>query len=134
MLEAHQLQQCLQKMQLMQIRLEKGKNVYRLASEVELAAYRIVQEALNNAIQHAQAKHIVVRVQCEAKELILAVTDDGSGFTLPQRPDLLTQAGHFGLMGMQERAILLGGTLQVHTASGQGTKIVARLPAQPNSE
>jgi len=115
------------------LRLEKGNTVHRCAPEVELAAYRIAQESLNNAIQHAQAQNIVVRVRCDREELALFITDDGVGFTLPPGPDLLTQAGHFGLVGMQERATRLGGTLQVHTAPGEGTQVTVRLPGQPTA-
>jgi len=111
------------------VRLEKESTVHRCAPEVELAAYRVAQEALNNALQHAQAQNIVVRVRCDREGLALSITDDGVGFTLPPRPDLLTQAGHFGLVGMQERATRLGGTLQVRTAPGKGTRITVCLPA-----
>jgi signal transduction histidine kinase len=109
-------------------RLEKGDTVHRCAPEVELAAYRIAQEALNNAVQHAQAQNIVVRVRCDLEKLTLSVADDGVGFTLPHRPDFLTQAGHFGLVGMQERAARLGGTLQIRTAPGEGAQVTVQLP------
>jgi len=116
------------------IRLEKGDQVCRLSPEAELAAYRITQEALNNALQHADARNIVVRVYCDAEGLTLSVSDDGIGFTLPQQPDLLTQAGHFGLVGMRERVTRLGGSLQVRTAPGEGSQVTIHLPGQPSSE
>jgi len=109
----------------------EGDTAHRLAPEVELAAYRIAQEALNNALQHAQAQNIVVRVRCDWEELALSITDDGVGFTLPPRPDLLTQAGHFGLVGMQERATRLGGTFHVRTAPGKGTQVTVHMPGWP---
>jgi len=112
------------------VRLEQECVVHRLAPELELAAYRIVQEALSNALQHAQAQSIVVQVRCDLEALTVSVTDDGVGFTLPQRPDLLTQAGHFGLVGMRERATLLGGTLQIHSAPAEGTRVTVRLPSR----
>jgi signal transduction histidine kinase len=115
------------------VRLEKGDAVHRCAPEVELAAYRIAQEALNNALQHAQARNIVVHVRCDLDSLTLSVADDGVGFTLPPQPDLFTQAGHFGLVGMQERASRLGGTLQIRAVPGEGTRITARLPDQPTA-
>jgi signal transduction histidine kinase len=108
--------------------LEKVGLVRRCTPEVELAAYRIAQEALSNAVQHAQAQQVVVVIRCDPEGLILSITDDGVGFVLPSRPDVLTQAGHFGLVGMQERATRLGGALQVNTTPGQGTRITARLP------
>jgi signal transduction histidine kinase len=112
-----------------QVRLDVEGEIHRLAPEVELAAYRFAQEALNNALQHAQAANISVRVRCDPEELILSVRDDGVGFTVPERPDLFTQAGHFGLVGMLERATRLDGTLQIHTAVGAGTEVVVRLPS-----
>jgi two-component system sensor histidine kinase DegS len=112
------------------IRLERGQTIDRLAPKVELGAYRIVQEALNNAVQHARAQHVTIHVAFEAQRLILTVADDGEGFVFPEKPDGLTRDGHFGLIGMQERAAQLGGTLRVDTAPGQGTRILVRLPAQ----
>ena len=103
----------------------------RLAPEAELAAYRIAQEALNNAVQHAQAGTITVRVRCDSDGLVLSVRDDGVGFDLPPSPDLLTQAGHFGLLGMRERAVLLGGSFRVQSTAGQGTRITVHLPVRP---
>ena len=113
------------------VRLEREGKVCRFAPGVELAAYRIVQEALNNALQHAGAQDITVRVRCDPHGLTLSVSDDGVGFTLPQRPDVLTHAGHFGLVGMRERAAQLGGMLRVHTAPEEGTLVTVRLPGAP---
>jgi len=113
------------------VRLERGEGTHRLAPEVELAAYRIAQEALHNALQHAQARDILVRVRCDEEGITLTVADDGVGFTLPPQPDLLTRRGHFGLVGMQERATRLGGTLKIATAPGEGTRVTVHLPAHP---
>jgi two-component system sensor histidine kinase DegS len=114
-----------------QVQLTKSCADQRLAPEVELAAYRIAQEALHNALQHARAESITIRVRCDSDGLALSVIDDGVGFELPPRPDLLTRAGHFGLLGMRERATLLGGSFRVHTAPGKGTRVTVRLPASP---
>ncbi|MGD1992719.1 MAG: histidine kinase [Anaerolineae bacterium] len=113
------------------VRLERGDNLPRLASQVELSAYRVAQEALTNAVRHAEANVITVRVDYDGDELVLAVEDDGAGFELPPRPDLLTRAGHFGLVGMQERVTRMGGTLRIRTAPGAGTRIFIRLPGHP---
>jgi len=113
-----------------EVRLEGDPAIDRLPPEVELAAYRIAQEALNNALQHAQAEHISVHTACQAGALVLTVADDGVGFQLPAQPDLLTREGHYGLLGMQDRAIQLGGTLDIDTAPGRGTRLIAHLPAQ----
>lgn len=113
-----------------QVRVDGTPAVGRLPPEVELAAYRIVQEALNNAVQHANAEHISIRATRQADTLILTIQDDGVGFSLPGQPDLFTREGHYGLLGMRERATQLGGTFQIDTAPGRGTRLMVRLPAQ----
>jgi signal transduction histidine kinase len=114
-----------------QLHLEAGESVHRLSPEVELAAYRVAQEALRNAVEHAQATHITVHVQCEDDTLRLTVTDDGVGFVLPDQPQALTREGHFGLLGMQERVTQLGGTFRIDTAPAQGTRVVVYLTNGP---
>jgi len=106
----------------------------RLPADVELAAYRIAQEALNNAAQHAQAQHVTLRLAFTDEALILTIRDDGRGFEVPQRPGELTRKGHFGLVGMRERAILLGGQLRLTSAEGQGTTLEVSLPICPSVE
>ena len=105
----------------------------RLPPDMELAAYRIVQEALNNVIQHARATHAQVEVLFEAGHLILSVRDDGQGFDSPHLPDALARRGHFGLMGIQERALLYGGQLTIHSEQGEGTEIRVLLPYPSSS-
>ena len=100
----------------------------RLPADLELAAYRIVQEALNNVIQHAAAGQAWVEVRFEARRLVLSVRDDGQGFDAPDLPDALARQGHFGLMGIHERAFLYGGQLALRSAPGRGTDVVVRLP------
>jgi signal transduction histidine kinase len=100
----------------------------RLPPDLELAAYRIVQEALNNALQHAGASQVWVEVGFEDAHLVLSVRDDGQGFEAPARPDALAREGHFGLMGIQERAMLYGGQLSIRSAPGQGTTVSVRIP------
>jgi signal transduction histidine kinase len=93
-----------------------------------LAAYRIVQEALSNVVQHAQASQALVEVRFGDRHLALSVGDDGRGFEPPDLPDALARQGHFGLMGIQERAILYGGQLTIRSTPGQGTDLMVRLP------
>jgi signal transduction histidine kinase len=101
--------------------------VRRLPPDLELAAYRIVQEALNNALQHAQAAHVWVEVHFEEQQLVLSVRDDGQGFDAPDLPDALARQGHFGLMGIRERALLYGGQLTIRSAPGAGTAVTVQL-------
>ena len=88
------------------------------------AAYRILQEAASNTLRHAHAHQLWVRLATEGPSLLLEVRDDGIGIQFP--PD--AERSHFGLMGMRERAMALGGQLRVHSQPGQGTTLSARLP------
>jgi signal transduction histidine kinase len=112
----------------LKVRLELKGDTIRLAPDLELAAYRIVQQALANSAAHAAASQAVVSVEFDATDLRLAVRDDGRGFTPPDQPADLARDGHFGLMGMRERALLYGGKLTIESVPGQGTTIRATLP------
>ena len=96
----------------------------KLSAEEERVAYRLVQEALNNVLKHASAQRADVSAHLVDRELQIAVRDDGCGFD----PDSVA-AGR-GLVGMRERIELLGGTIDVHSASAGGTRISARVPVQ----
>lgn len=95
-----------------------------IKKEGELAVYRIVQEALNNAHRHADAKSIQVNVIWRAESVIFTVRDDGVGFIPPSHPNYLTRTGHFGLIGMRERADLLNGDLQIISDDVNGTVVI----------
>jgi signal transduction histidine kinase len=96
----------------------------RLPDDVETALYRIVQEALTNAVRHARAKNVDVILELQAGRSIVVVEDDGVGFDTQE----IQKSGHLGLLGMQERAQMAGGTLQVESRPGGGTTIVAEVP------
>jgi len=100
------------------------------SSSVDLAIYRIVQESLSNVVRHAQAHHAWVDLRFAGEEVRLIVRDDGAGFVPPREAGDLTQAGHFGLVGMRERAQFIGGSLEVHSTPGKGTRLILRLPLQ----
>lgn len=100
----------------------------RLSADVELAFYRIAQESLNNARRHAQANEIEVTLAFQPALTRLTICDDGVGFDPSLSPASLTRSGHFGLMGIRERASLAGATLQIDTAPGQGVTVVATVP------
>lgn len=100
----------------------------RLTAAQEIALYRIVQEALTNAARYAGAHSIRVQVAFQAGALTVRVQDDGRGFTAPERVSNLAASGHYGLMGMQERAELIGAQLGIRSAPGVGTTIEVRLP------
>jgi signal transduction histidine kinase len=99
----------------------------RLSREVELALYRIAQEALNNVVHHAKAKHVILQVVFN-REIKLEVTDDGVGFNVPKSPTDFAPSGHFGLLGIRERADLIGAKLEVQSEAGHGTRLIVHLP------
>jgi len=103
-------------------------NPRRLDRDVELAAFRIVQEALTNVIRHARAKTAQVRLEFAETEVIMTMKDDGIGFSAPQAPQEMALLGHFGLMGIHERALRFGGHLSVQSRPSNGTALVATLP------
>ncbi|MFV9505439.1 MAG: CheR family methyltransferase [Oscillochloridaceae bacterium umkhey_bin13] len=97
----------------------------RLLSEHETVAYRVVQEALTNIARHAKVVQATVALLFTPPQLLVQIRDEGCGFVLE---DALAGGRSSGLLGMQERVALLGGTLNVETAPGKGTTILADLP------
>jgi len=112
---------------------EEGTPV-RLPSSIEIAVYRVVQEALNNIRKHANATKVNLRLQFLEDKLLVEVRDNGSGFDLSQTLDSATSVGHMGLLGMKQRAETLGGNIKIKTGSGAGTTIIFSLPIQPKVE
>jgi signal transduction histidine kinase len=111
-------------------KLEINGTPIQLSSEQELAVYRITQETLNNVRKHAHATHVEVCLTFDVDTIRLKVTDDGRGFSLPSSLAELAEAGHFGLMGIQERVWAAGGTLAIDSQPGQGTRISATIPVE----
>lgn len=88
------------------------------------ALFRIVQESLTNVLKHAGASYVEVHLEASDDSIALAVRDNGQGFAAEAAP----QRGKFGLMGMRERVLMLGGTVEINSAQGVGTSIEVRLP------
>ena len=101
--------------------------VRSLPTRLEEGVYRIVQEALANACNHAQAQHIDVTLTMEEQSLHVVVQDDGRGFD-PDKVTSTANEGHFGLTGMNERVKLLGGTICIQSEPGAGTYIDVQVP------
>ncbi|MCC7207527.1 MAG: HAMP domain-containing protein [Anaerolineae bacterium] len=100
---------------------------HRLPTEQEIGLYRIAQEAVTNALRHAAATRVEVRlVYGDSAEL--SVADDGRGFTVPARPEALAQATHYGLLGMVERAEQMGAQFHIDSEPGRGTCIRVSVP------
>lgn len=101
----------------------------RLPAETELALFRIGQAALHNAELHAAADDVEVQLAFEPGRVRLCVSDDGCGFEVPQNLDQLPEVGKLGLVGMRERAELVGGTLELTSHPGAGTRVDVQVPA-----
>jgi signal transduction histidine kinase len=107
-----------------QVALEIEGDERRLAPDVELAAYRIAQEALTNVERHARSDSALVRLRFEHDSLGIEISDTGVGVELDEARD----HAHFGLVGMRERAELAGGSFAIDSAPGSGTRVVVEIP------
>ncbi len=96
-----------------------------LPGGVKTTLFRIIQEAITNVIKHARASHIQVRLVYNERVVVAEVIDDGRGFD-PKRLDGTSRS--FGLLGMRERASLLGGRLEIHSQPGHGTRVKVVIP------
>jgi signal transduction histidine kinase len=110
------------------IHIEATIEALVVPEETALAIYRIAQEALHNAIQHADASEIAVRLTQYPDRLRMTITDDGRG--IPNGTDLrrFVAGGHLGLAGMRERAAMIGGKLEVQSAPDYGTVVILEIP------
>lgn len=100
----------------------------RLSAAVELALYRIAQEALSNVVRHANASLATLTIAFSQKAARLEITDNGVGFEVPKSPAEFAPTGHFGLLGLHERAEMIGGRLEISSTPGQGTWVLLYLP------
>jgi signal transduction histidine kinase len=84
---------------------------------------RIAQEAVTNAVRHANPRHISLELRFAVRQLRLTIEDDGCGFSGRPHPQSSGPNGHFGLTGMHERAAEIGGKLTVESHPGEGTRV-----------
>ena len=114
------------------VAIEFSDEMPSLSSEIDpelsLCLYRIVQEALNNIAKHARARHVEIILERRSDQVSLIVEDDGVGFDFAEMDG---ERRGFGLLGMQERAALVGATVQIESAPGEGTTIFVRTPTSP---
>lgn len=106
----------------------QGLTCGRLETRLESNAYRILQEAVANAIRHASADNIRVSLRIKDSNLELVVADDGHGFDMSSATQNLR--GGYGILSIRERAMICGGTAELTTTSGGGTTVFAKLPLQ----
>ena len=100
----------------------------RLSPHLEIACFRITQEALTNVARHAQAQWVTLQMHERGEELALRITDDGVGFDVGRALQDAAHGASMGLLSMQERAALAGGEIEIASAPAQGTAIRVRLP------
>ena len=100
----------------------------RLDGELELALFRIVQEALSNVKRHSEARSVRVRIEFASGSVKSLISDDGRGFEAPGWLGDLASAGRLGLIGMEERARMLGGEFHLQSQPGSGTTVTVEIP------
>jgi signal transduction histidine kinase len=96
--------------------------------------FSVLKEALRNVERHARADKVRVGLRRREEWIEMDVQDDGAGFGVPTDLRTLVSNGHFGLVGMTERAEAVGGSLQIDSIPGSGTTVIARVPAQPDED
>lgn len=99
-----------------------------LTPDSKLVLYRVVQEAVSNVVRHADATRITVKLQRNGRAILVSVEDDGKGFQ-PGRVES-TGPGGLGLIGMQERAVMIGGRVRIESRPGEGTRVELEIPTE----
>ena len=112
-------------------RLQVVGDARRLEGQVELSLFRIVQEAFRNIEKHAQAQSASVQIAFSEDTVSVSISDDGLGFPPPKQIAALARTGRLGIVGMEERAKLVGGQMELHSVPGQGTRITVEVPVAP---
>ena len=103
-------------------------DIQTLSPDVKTTVYRIIQEALTNILKHAQAKRVSVVVECQQNSMQVVVEDDGNGFDTECLSNKAAAEGRLGVVGMQERAAMVQGTLDIESTPGAGTAVFVRIP------
>ncbi len=111
-----------------------SKQISRLAGQTESALFAIVQEAVNNALKHAHADNIFIKLNERDGQLTVTVLDDGLGFDAANIRNDYERRGSYGMINMKERAELAGGTLKLTSAPGAGTEIQVTVPVRPPAQ
>ena len=110
------------------VRLDIMGDEVPMDEAARITMFRIIQESLNNIIKHANATHVQIDLEFRETEVHILVRDNGAGFDLDEVKVRRSNRPSLGLAGMEERAALLGGTVQVHSRPGYGTEVEGRIP------
>lgn len=114
------------------VRVQVPAQVPILRSEIQLVMFRIAQEALSNVRRYAEATEVIIRLDFEEGKMRMTISDNGKGFDLPKLIGEFASTGRLGLVGMYERSQLLGGTFDIKSKLGKGTKVTIELPIENN--
>ena len=112
-----------------EVRLQLCGDDPKVGDAAAIALYRMVQETLTNIARHARATAVRIEIRCQRDELVLSVQDNGVGFSGAQ----IYREGSHGLMGIRERAWMLGGQIEIGNASSGGGCVTVRLPLRPRA-
>ena len=112
----------------LQIELDATQAAAAVSGELDTTVFRVVQEAVNNAVRHARATRIRVSLRTEADALRLVIEDDGVGFDPESVSQRVKRGEHLGLLGMTERVRSAGGTIELHSSPGAGSRLEVRVP------
>jgi two-component system, NarL family, sensor histidine kinase UhpB len=112
------------------VHLETSGDEHRLSPEQETALFRVMQEAMNNVVWHAEAENVVISVDFSPVAVAIEVEDDGKGFDLAEVSRAPDKGRGLGLMGMRERVALFYGNLTIDTALGAGTRLRIEVPVE----
>ena len=111
------------------IRVQADRDAARgLAGETQVVMFYIAEEAVNNACKHAAAEQVQIRLIRQAHGIVMEIKDDGVGFSVGAVDDHYEQSGSLGMVNMRERAEMIGGTLQIETDIGRGTRVTLLVP------
>ncbi len=101
-----------------------------LPRDAQLVLFRIAQEAISNIRKYSEASRVIIKLESKADRKRMVITDNGKGFVVPARLGDLSNLGKFGLIGMQERAQLLNGTMTIYSTPGNGCSIIIEIPTE----
>lgn len=110
-----------------------GKDI-RLPSGMEVAIFRLLQEAFSNVSKHANASYVTLELAFQQQMVKITISDNGVGFVVEKIDQKITKGSHYGLMGMRERVELLEGRMDIHSTVGAGTKISMVIPIKSDSK
>lgn len=113
------------------VEIDANGDLESLAPQLNASLFRIAQEAINNILRHSEAKNVEINFAQVEGRIVVEVADDGQGFDPSSVKEKALQLHHIGLLGMQERAELIGGSTEVISEPGSGTKIVISVPCNP---